>query len=61
MGLVLLFLVNAERMHPVAHGLIWNHPQAELLQDKLRTLGKNSSIFFMDEGSIPWQTAQVDV
>ena len=33
-------------MHPVAHGSIWNHLQVEILQDKLRTLGKNSSLFY---------------
>ena len=45
MGVVALFLVIGERMHLVAHDSIWNHPQVEILQDKLRTLGKNSSIF----------------
>ena len=33
-------------MHPVAHGSIWNHLQVEILQEKVRTLGKNSSIFY---------------
>ena len=33
------------KMHPVAHGSIWNHLQIENFQDKLRALEKNSSIF----------------
>ena len=45
MDVVLLFLVIEERMHPVTYGSIWNHLQIEILQDKLRTLGKNSNIF----------------
>ena len=46
MGVVLLFLVIGERIHPVGYSLIWNHLQVEILQDKLRTLGKISSIFY---------------
>ena len=41
MGVVLLLLVIGERMHPGAHGLIWNRLQEEVIQGKLRTLGKN--------------------
>ena len=38
MGVILLFLVTGEKMHPVVHGSIWKRLEVEILQDISKVL-----------------------